>query len=75
MATFDGLIDSAKVCKLVSPEAPRHFVQHSFRTIETKNLREAAAAFTFGREGLLPDVRQHVMASLCITTEIFKLAI
>ncbi len=62
MATFDGLIDSAKVWELVSPEAPRQFVQHSFRTIETSNLREAAAAFRFGREGLPPDVFQSIVA-------------
>lgn len=56
MASFDGVFDSAKVWELVSPVAPRQFVQHSLRTIETSNFREAAAAFTFGRKGLLPDV-------------------
>jgi hypothetical protein len=33
-------------------------------------LREATAAFTFGREGLLPDVRQRVMASFCMSTDV-----
>lgn len=63
MGTSDGLFDSAKVWELLLPEATRKFVQHSFRTIETSNLREAAAAFTFGRKGLLPDVFQRIVAS------------
>ena len=60
-AILDGLIDSAKVWEFVSPEAAHQFVQQTFRIIETRNLREVAAAFTFGREDLLPDVFQRIV--------------
>lgn len=63
MASFDGLFDSAKVWELVSPEAPAQFAGHSLTTIETRKLRGAAAAFTFGWEGLLPDVFKRIVAS------------
>ncbi len=62
MATFDGVIDSAKVWELLSPETLRQFVHQTFSAIETSNLREVAAAFRFGREGLLPDMFQRIVA-------------
>jgi hypothetical protein len=46
------------------PEAARRFVQHTFKIIETGNLCEVAAAFTFGREDLLPDVFQRIVDEL-----------
>ena len=58
--SFDGLIDLAKVWEFVSPETARQFVQQTFRINETRNLREVAAAFTFRREDLLPDVLQRI---------------
>lgn len=38
------------------PAAAREFLNHTFAEIEGGNLCRIAAAFTFGREGLLPDV-------------------
>lgn len=43
------------------PEAARSFVQQTFKIIEAGNLCEVAAAFTFGREDLLPDVFQRIV--------------
>ena len=60
-AIFDEIIDLAKVWEFESPEAARQFVQQTFRIIETRNLREVAAAFTFDREDLLPDVFQRIV--------------
>jgi hypothetical protein len=46
------------------PEASRPFVQQTFKIIESGNLCEVAAAFTFGREDLLPDVFQRIVDEL-----------
>lgn len=46
------------------PEASRQFVQQTFKIIEAGNLCEVAAAFTFGREDLLPDVFQRIVDEL-----------
>lgn len=40
------------------------FVRHTFRVIEAGNLPAIAAAFTFGREDLLPDVFQRIVDEL-----------
>jgi hypothetical protein len=46
------------------PEAAKKFVQQSFAVIETGHLPSIAAAFTFGREDLLPDVFTQVIAGV-----------
>ena len=46
------------------PHAARCFVEHTFRLIEAGNLCGIAAAFTFGREDLLPAVFQRVVDEL-----------
>ena len=46
------------------PEASRQFVQQTFKIIKAGNLCEVAAAFTFGREDLLPDVFQRIVDEL-----------
>lgn len=46
------------------PEAARHFVEQTFKIIETGNLCAFASAFTFGREDLLPDVFQRIVDKL-----------
>lgn len=42
----------------------RQFVQQTFEIIKAGNLCEVAAAFTFGREDLLPDVFQRIVDEL-----------
>ena len=49
--------DVANVLERVSvPEAARRFVRSTFAIIEGGKLHEIAAAFTFGREDLIPDM-------------------
>ncbi len=45
-------------------EAIRRFVGHTFAVIEGGDLCTIAAAFTFGREDLLPDVFQRIVERL-----------
>ena len=45
----------------VVPPAARNFLQHTFAEIQRGNLCRVAAAFTFGREGLLPDVFSRIV--------------
>lgn len=42
----------------------REFVSHTFATIDSNDLCAIAAAFTFGREDLLPDVFQQIVERL-----------
>lgn len=46
------------------PEAAQHFVRQTFETIQQGEVSEIAAAFTFGREDLLPDVFQCIVDRL-----------
>jgi len=46
------------------PEAIQGFVTHTFNTIDSGDLCAVASAFTFGREDLLPDVFQKIVAEL-----------
>ena len=46
------------------PAAARPFVEQTFQIIETGNICAIAAAFTFGREDLLPDVFQKIVDEL-----------
>ncbi|MCY2986182.1 MAG: DUF3050 domain-containing protein [Planctomycetota bacterium] len=46
------------------PNAARLFVDHTFRVIDSGNLCAIAAAFTYGREDLLPDVFQRIVDKL-----------
>lgn len=52
-------LHSAKV-----PSAAAQFVRHTFSVIATGDLPAIAAAFTFGREDLLPDVFQCIVDEL-----------
>lgn len=50
-----------------TPDLPgpvRQFVGHTFQTLATDDLCGTASAFTFGREDLLPDVFQRIVAQL-----------
>lgn len=46
------------------PGAARHFVEQTYKIIETGNLCAVASAFTFGREDLLPGVFQRIVDEL-----------
>jgi len=46
------------------PEAAREFVEATFEIIESRDLCAIASAFTFGREGLLPDLFHEVVTHL-----------
>jgi len=46
------------------PECARRFVQQTFRIIEDGDICAIASAFTFGREGLLPEVFQRIVDEL-----------
>jgi len=46
------------------PEAARSFVENTFEVIDSGELCGLAAAFTFGREDLLPDVFQRIVDEL-----------
>ena len=48
----------------IIPHAARLFVEHTFSVIESGNLCAIAAAFTYGREDLLPDVFQRIVDKL-----------
>lgn len=71
-APIDGFMDDLRrgvpvLTALASPavpEAARHFVEQTFKIIETGNLCAVASAFTFGREDLLPDVFQRIVDEL-----------
>ncbi len=61
-SAIDGFIERLRQGEPVAqalaaaPEAARAFVQATFAVIETGELHEVAAAFTFGREDLIPDM-------------------
>ena len=46
------------------PTGPRAFVRHTFDTIESGSLHRMAAAFTFGREDLIPDIFRSLVDEL-----------
>lgn len=46
------------------PKPARHFVQQTFKIIDSGNLCAIASAFTYGREDLLPDVFQRIVDRL-----------
>jgi Protein of unknown function (DUF3050) len=54
---------------VVVPGAVREFVENSFGVIASGDVCAIAAAFTFGREGLLPDVFRKIVDGLEPTTE------
>jgi hypothetical protein len=45
---------------------PRQFLQHTFAEIQRGDLCRIAAAFTFGREGLLPDVFTRIVQRMAL---------
>jgi hypothetical protein len=56
---ISGLMEAAAV-----PEASRRFVQTTFDNIQSANLSAMAAAFTFGREDLIPDMFRELARDL-----------
>jgi hypothetical protein len=48
-------------------DGPREFLQHTFSEIQRGDLARVAAAFTFGREGLLPDVFSCIVRQMALT--------
>lgn len=58
-AGLETALGEAKV-----PAAAAQFVEETFHTIEQGSLSSLAAAFTFGREDLLPDVFQRIVDEL-----------
>jgi len=71
-AAVDGLIEALAAGRPLEaalgdpaiPAASRAFQQHTFAVIERGDACELAAAFTFGREDLLPDVFQRIVDEL-----------
>jgi hypothetical protein len=56
---LDGALDFALV-----PEGVRSFLQYTFEVIRNGKTHEIAAAFTYGREDLIPDMFRQVVAGL-----------
>lgn len=70
---LNGLREGQSVEKALSrcnaPRSVRHFVSQTFDSIEGGNLCAVAAAFTFGREDLLPDVFQRIVDELNVESK------
>jgi len=60
----DGQTLEAAFAAAAVPEEVREFVRHTFRVIDQGRLVEIAAAFTFGREDLLPAVFPRIVERL-----------
>ncbi|MBL8871931.1 MAG: DUF3050 domain-containing protein [Planctomycetaceae bacterium] len=71
-ATIDQLLQELQsgasvAAAIVHLEAgPRQFLQHTFAEIQRGDLCRIAAAFTFGREGLLPDVFTRIVQRMAL---------
>ena len=71
-ATIDGFIEKLRdgrpietaLAECDAPECVRAFVNHTFAVIKGGHPCAIAAAFTFGREELLPDVFQRIVDEL-----------
>jgi hypothetical protein len=71
-AALDGFLDELRRGRLVPaaletpgvPECARRFVRQTFRVIDGGDLCATAAAFTFGREDLLPAVFRRIVDEL-----------
>jgi hypothetical protein len=50
--------------KVAAPPSARRFVETTFRVIESGNVSAMAAAFTFGRENLIPSLFRQVVREL-----------
>ncbi|QDU28551.1 hypothetical protein ETAA8_36540 [Anatilimnocola aggregata] len=59
-----GLSVDAALGEAELPASVRQFVAHTFQILATGNLAAIAAAFTFGREDLLPAVFQRIVDEL-----------
>ncbi len=53
---------------LEAPAAARAFVRHTFYIIHSGNLAATAAAFTFGREDVIPDIFRNLVRDLNAST-------
>lgn len=71
---IDGLVDAIRggmdlqgALDLVrAPESVRRFVGHTFDIIASGDVCAIAAAFTFGREDLLPDVFRRIVGEMAV---------
>jgi hypothetical protein len=74
---IDGFVNALRAGTPVSraldlpcvPEAARVFVRHTFTIIESGSLCSIAAAFTFGREDLLPAIFQRIVDELNVDSQ------
>jgi hypothetical protein len=46
------------------PVCARRFMEHTFQVIRTRRVHEVAAAFTYGREGVIPELFGEIVARL-----------
>lgn len=53
---------------LEAPAAARAFIASTFRTLRSGNLAATAAAFTFGREDVIPDIFRNLVRDLNTST-------
>jgi hypothetical protein len=60
----DGAPLSRALAECGAPQASAAFVRESFKVIESGATHEIVAAFTFGREDVIPDMFRHLVARL-----------
>ncbi len=64
LSDFDSTAVLEAIAKAQMPDGPRAFVKTTFELIETGKLHALAAAFTFGREDLIPDMFRALVRDL-----------
>jgi len=63
-ALADGASVPAALAAAQAPPAVQEFVKHTFAVISAGQPHATAAAFTFGREDVIPDMFRHLVADL-----------